>query len=258
MLFITSKIWCFLHRLWDLQVCYLLLGRQPHTEAAQVACCGLRTCCIGWGRIPAGLSKKSTVSVIWSNEVWCCIRRSLPWTLQIYGTKKDIFFWQTSELWIWLNSAQHGKYMLCSTFWLDRPLLWSARHCSAPSLLRDGCKEQNTPYCFKNPNLDCTNWEMKVSRMVTQKWSFLPLKVDTEHRSHIRFAGGNKQRQFALCLPLLSLQNQISGRAQQPSLPCESKELWTFPSWGMSPCPEWLCAHAVSYSCAVLSQRRGL
>lgn len=127
MLFITSKIWCFLHRLWDLQGCYLLLGKRPHTEAAQVACCGLRTCCIGWGRIPAGLSKKSTVSVIWSNEVWCCIRRSLPWTLQICGTKKDIFFWQRSELWIWLNSAQHGKYMLCSTFWLDRPLLWSAR-----------------------------------------------------------------------------------------------------------------------------------
>lgn len=81
--------------------------------------------------------------------------------------KKKTFFSGTDQDFEFGYTLLSMENILCRTFWFDRPLLWSARHCPAPSLLRDGCKEQNTPYCFKNPNLDYTILKMKVSRMVT-------------------------------------------------------------------------------------------
>lgn len=140
-----------------------------HTEAAQVDCCGLRTCCISWRRIVAGLNKKSIMSVIWRNEVWHCIRRSLPQTLQICGTKRRHFFLAQIRT---LNLV-----ILCSAWkiYSAEPFGLTDHCCGLPgtaqlppcSEMGARSKEQNTPYCFKNPNLDYTILKMKVSRMVT-------------------------------------------------------------------------------------------
>lgn len=116
-----------------------------HTEAAQVDCCGLRTCCISWRRIVAGLNKKNIMSVIGRNEVWHCIRRSLPQTANMWDRKKT-FFSGTDQDFEFGYTLLSMENILCRTFWFDRPLLWSARHCPAPSLLRDGCKEQGAKH----------------------------------------------------------------------------------------------------------------
>lgn len=229
-----------------------------HTEAAQVDCCGLRTCCISWRRIVAGLNKKNIMSVIGRNEVWHCIRRSLPQTANTWDKKKT-FFSGTDQDFEFGYTLLSMENILCRTFWFDRPLLWSARHCPAPSLLRDGCKEQGAKHTIL---LQKPKPRLHHSKDVGQQNGYIETTLSSSESGHWAseshlLCWRKETELFPLCLPLLFLQNQLcSGRAQQPSLPCESRGLWTFPNWGMSPCPEWLCAHTVSYSCAVLLQRR--
>lgn len=132
-----------------------------HTEAAQVDCCGLRTCCISWRRIVAGLNKKNIMSVIGRNEVWHCIRRSLPQTANTWDKKKT-FFSGTDQDFEFGYTLLSMENILCKPFGLTDHCCGLPGTAQLPPCSEMGArsKEQNTPYCFKNPNLDYTILKM--------------------------------------------------------------------------------------------------
>lgn len=179
-----------------------------------------------------------------------------PKLCKYVGQKEDIFFWHRSGLWIWLYSAQHGKYTL------QNLLVWQtlAVVCQAlPSSLLAQRWVQGAKHTIL---LQKPKPRLHHSKDEGQQNGYIEMTLSSSESGHWAseshlLCWRKETELFPLCLPLLFLQNQLcSGRAQQPSLPCESRGLWTFPNWGMSLCPEWLCAHAVSYSCVVLLQRR--
>lgn len=151
-----------------------------HTEAAQVDCCGLRTCCISWRRIVAGLNKKNIMSVIGRNEVWHCIRRSLPQTANTWDKKKT-FFSGTDQDFEFGYTLLSMENILCRTFWFDRPLLWSARHCPAPSLLRDGCKEQGAKHTIL---LQKPKPRLHHSKDVGQQNGYIEMTLSSSESGH--------------------------------------------------------------------------
>lgn len=141
MLFSTDKNGCFLHRLWDLQGCSLLMGRWLLTDTLLRLWIKDLLHQFGEG-LSQGLARK----------MWCLWYEgmrfdttagpTLPLNSACVGQKKDFFFlakisalnlvkrvkstcgcftwWQVPVILV-TSPAQRGKYALCSTFCLDRP-----------------------------------------------------------------------------------------------------------------------------------------
>lgn len=213
-----------------------------------------------------------------------------PWTLQIcVGQKKDLFFLAKIRAWnlvqmvnptLWIretgscsapsqapailvtSSAQNGKFVLYSTCWLDRPfvavyhfrslsLLWDSvvKHLSCPSTHSIALKTQTQITLlerWRSAEWLCRNDPSTLWKQTASIWVTFAL-LEEKNRGGFHYF----YRRFPCRISsALGEHSSLLCLVNQQNYKLSSK-------WGLSIYPDWLCAYALNYSCAILLQERG-